>query len=114
MDELSGKFIVMCVVYFIFYVLTSLGNNEEKSDSIFSNDEAKEPQLDIDRNFDKTKSHLEKNKSSSDLTEIYFQVHFDFGFSNKYKPLSKIYTKNNTVHEKVFSGKKCLYNICLN
>jgi hypothetical protein len=114
MDESMDKLIVMCFVYFVFYILTSSGSNDENSDTKNSNDEGKEPQLDIDRSSDKTKSHAEKNKDSSDCTVIYFQEHFDLVFSNKFKPLTKIYINNSTVHVKKFSSKKCSYCICLN
>lgn len=113
MDESTGKFIVICFIYFVFYVLTSSGSNEKKSNTKNSHDAENEP-LDINSNSDKTNNHNEKNKDSSGLTVIYFQVHFDLGFSNKFKPFTKIYTNNCTVHDKKFFGKKCSYCICLN
>lgn len=114
MDVLSGKLIVMCIVYFIYFVLTSSNSNEAKSGSESHNDAEKEPQLDTNRKPDKTKKQVVQNKGSSDLTEIYFQVHFDLGFPKNYKPIQKIYTCNSTVHDKLFAGKEYNYSICLN
>lgn len=114
MDVLSGKLIVMCVVYFIYFVLTSSSSSEAKSGSECCNNEEKEPQLNTNSKSNKTESQEMNNRTSSDLTEIYFQVHFDLGFPKNYKPIQKIYTCNSTVHDKLFVGKEYNYSICLN